>query len=200
MKIKENGRSMVEMLGVLAIIGVLSAGALSGFNKAMFKHKMNQTIVEVNNIFQRWQELDSQMCGENIGVEECQNIVEKRVLAQYYVKQDESDYKVPIGSIYIQAEVLQGRLVSNVWIYFEDGNNVNECITLLSHHWETFLPQEWFANGGFIGIDYPERYELYGWGGNAIKNGMISMDEIIKACGLCEGSRCDVTFAIRGYL
>ncbi|MBP5616071.1 MAG: hypothetical protein J6X42_05970 [Alphaproteobacteria bacterium] len=36
------GRSMVEMLGVLAIIGVLSAGALAGYSKAMFMHKMNQ--------------------------------------------------------------------------------------------------------------------------------------------------------------
>ena len=34
------GRSMVEMLGVLAIIGVLSAGALKGYSAAMFKYKM----------------------------------------------------------------------------------------------------------------------------------------------------------------
>ena len=47
MKINENGRSMVEMLGVLAIIGVLSAGGLAGYSKAMFKHKLNNTIDEV---------------------------------------------------------------------------------------------------------------------------------------------------------
>ena len=39
---KDSGRSMVEMLGVLAIIGVLSAGALAGYSKAMFQHKLNQ--------------------------------------------------------------------------------------------------------------------------------------------------------------
>jgi len=38
------GRSMVEMIGVLAIIGILSAGALAGFNKAMSMHKMNKNI------------------------------------------------------------------------------------------------------------------------------------------------------------
>jgi len=43
-KINENGRSMVEMLGVLAIIGVLSAGGLAGYSKAMFKHKLNTTL------------------------------------------------------------------------------------------------------------------------------------------------------------
>ncbi len=31
------GRSMVEMLGVLAIIGVLSVGAIAGYSKAMIK-------------------------------------------------------------------------------------------------------------------------------------------------------------------
>ena len=36
------GRSMVEMLGVLAIIGVLSVGAISGYSKAMLKYKLNK--------------------------------------------------------------------------------------------------------------------------------------------------------------
>ena len=42
----ESGRSMVEMLGVLAIIGVLSAGALAGFNKAMRQHRINQFVID----------------------------------------------------------------------------------------------------------------------------------------------------------
>ena len=44
MKNNQSGRSMVEMLGVLAIIGVLSAGGLAGYSKAMFKHKLNTTM------------------------------------------------------------------------------------------------------------------------------------------------------------
>ena len=52
MKTKENGRSMVEMLGVLAIIGVLSAGALAGFNNAMFKHKLNVQTAQYTELFQ----------------------------------------------------------------------------------------------------------------------------------------------------
>lgn len=46
-KFNENGRSMVEMLGVLAIIGVLSAGGLAGYSKAMFKHKLNSTMDQI---------------------------------------------------------------------------------------------------------------------------------------------------------
>ena len=42
------GRSMVEMLGVLAIIGVLSVGAIAGYSKAMTKYKLNQHAQAVN--------------------------------------------------------------------------------------------------------------------------------------------------------
>ncbi len=42
------GRSMVEMLGVLAIIGVLSVGAIAGYGKAMMKYKLNKHAEAVN--------------------------------------------------------------------------------------------------------------------------------------------------------
>jgi len=38
----ENGRSMVEMLGVLAIIGVLSVAGIAGYTMAMRKYKANE--------------------------------------------------------------------------------------------------------------------------------------------------------------
>ena len=44
---KQHGRSMIEMLGVLAIIGVLSITALVGFTYAMNKHRANETIYDV---------------------------------------------------------------------------------------------------------------------------------------------------------
>ena len=40
----ESGRSMIEMLGVLAIIGVLSVGGIAGYSKAMLKYKVNKTV------------------------------------------------------------------------------------------------------------------------------------------------------------
>ena len=44
------GRSMVEMLGVLAIIGVLSVGAISGYSKAMMKYKLNKFSESINTL------------------------------------------------------------------------------------------------------------------------------------------------------
>ena len=44
----QSGRSMLEMLGVLAIIGVLSVGAIAGYSKAMMKYKLNKQAENFN--------------------------------------------------------------------------------------------------------------------------------------------------------
>ncbi len=45
-----SGRSMIEMLGVLAIIGVLSVGGIAGYSKAMMKFKINKTAEQISQI------------------------------------------------------------------------------------------------------------------------------------------------------
>ena len=47
-RIAQSGRSMVEMLGVLAVIGVLSIGGIMGYSYAMDKYRANETINDVN--------------------------------------------------------------------------------------------------------------------------------------------------------
>ncbi len=47
-KNEQNGRSMVEMLGVLAIIGVLSVGGIAGYSKAMTKFKINKSMDQIS--------------------------------------------------------------------------------------------------------------------------------------------------------
>ena len=44
------GRSMIEMLGVLAIVGVLSVGGIAGYSKAMEKFKINKTTDQISQI------------------------------------------------------------------------------------------------------------------------------------------------------
>ena len=41
---QESGRSMVEMLGVLAIIGVLSIGGIAGYTMAMNRYRANDIL------------------------------------------------------------------------------------------------------------------------------------------------------------
>ena len=47
----ESGRSMVEMLGVLAIVGVLSVGGIAGYSKAMLMYKSNKQMEQINRLF-----------------------------------------------------------------------------------------------------------------------------------------------------
>ena len=55
---KTTGRSMIEMLGVLATIGVLSIGGLAGYKIAMNYHRANETIHDVmlraTNVPMKW--------------------------------------------------------------------------------------------------------------------------------------------------
>ena len=50
MRVNESGRSMIEMLGVLAIIGVLSVGGIAGYSKDMNKFKTNKVADNVSMI------------------------------------------------------------------------------------------------------------------------------------------------------
>ena len=53
----QSGRSMIEMLGVLAIIGVLSVGGLVGYSKAMERYRVNETMNQVSYIVQNTRDL-----------------------------------------------------------------------------------------------------------------------------------------------
>ena len=58
-KSSQLGRSMIEMLGVLAIIGVLSIGGIAGYSKAMTKHNINKAIEQISMIITNVQTLFS---------------------------------------------------------------------------------------------------------------------------------------------
>lgn len=50
MKHNEFGRSMIEIIGILALVGILSAAALFGYFKAMAKHKLNVASDQISAI------------------------------------------------------------------------------------------------------------------------------------------------------
>ena len=50
--INQVGRSMIEMLGVLAIIGVLSVGGIAGYSKAMTKYRINKASDQISQLAQ----------------------------------------------------------------------------------------------------------------------------------------------------
>ncbi|MBO5038066.1 MAG: hypothetical protein J6C85_01220 [Alphaproteobacteria bacterium] len=74
--INQLGRSMIEMLGVLAIVGILSIGGISAFQKAMNKHKINQVTEDLSQFINEvllyskdWLQYLSRYGGGNITTE-----------------------------------------------------------------------------------------------------------------------------------
>ena len=65
MKQDQLGRSMIEMLGVLAIIGVLSVGGIAGYSQAMEKFKINKATEEYNFLIQGLIEYKDNMIKDN---------------------------------------------------------------------------------------------------------------------------------------
>lgn len=61
----QHGRSMVEMLGVLAIIGVLSVGAIAGYSKAMMKYKLNNHAQAMNSLLNNILQIKDQLPTSN---------------------------------------------------------------------------------------------------------------------------------------
>ena len=55
----ETGRTMLEMLGVLAIMGIITYGAIAGINYGMNSYKINQTYNNIQDIVQGIEDLYS---------------------------------------------------------------------------------------------------------------------------------------------
>ena len=68
-KITEQGRSMIEMLGVLAIIGVLSVGGINGFSKAMDAHKINTIVEQIGTIIANAKSIGLRQGGKYTGLD-----------------------------------------------------------------------------------------------------------------------------------
>ena len=77
----QSGRSMVEMLGVLAIIGVLSVGGIAGYSLSMRRHRANQ----IADFASKYALIEYDLCqkrlmaGEIESITECSSYIYSRV-------------------------------------------------------------------------------------------------------------------------
>ncbi len=101
MRTNELGRSMIEMLGVLAIVGILSVGGIVGYSKAMLKYKQDKLMSELSQL-----------------------IVNIRVLYTYQHKYTGIDSKLLIGSGAVPAEMVDKDASSEMIIRHAFGGDV----------------------------------------------------------------------------
>ena len=101
------GRSMVEMLGVLAIIGVLSIGAISGYSKAMMKYKLNQHAAAVNMLINNILAIKDKLQHNESGITDYATLLNKLNL-------------LPDGIIQVNDHYLRDKYFNNqIRVYYE---------------------------------------------------------------------------------
>jgi len=184
-KSSEFGRSMVEMLGVLAIVGVLSAGALKGYSAAMFRHKTNQTIDIFNGILQRLIELDQQELDEDFEIYEADEIIQYNILPNCQKTPGVAgfgDYgcQLPLGTFEMGYgyNASKGRSVGNIVVSFTDAKS---CIAFSSAGWEHAIPVEWWKNASSISISGATGATIYRPNGDSPIT-QVNMSDIVSAC------------------
>jgi len=186
----QSGRSMIEMLGVLAIIGVLSVGGIAGYSKAMQKYRINKAIEQITLIAGNIRSFfapqrnyvgascyncsSSSGCTGTAGNDGCPVIKKAKILPDEMITLND-DGKItaitnPFGGVSLWVENKStGGDDQAFRINYGIGDNVEACIELLSYDWTT-------ANVSIIGFasNGPA-------GGGKIKL-PISLDEAVSQC------------------
>ena len=144
----QNGRSMIEMLGVLAIIGVLSVGGIAGYSKAMMKYRINKTIEQITLIAgnvraffgpqRSYSELSHS--GSPSGLSEFNKILKKAKLMPDEMWDDtDKRFKNVFGYNVDLGTASKAKSGDNQAFYIEYNipKDYDVCIELLSYDWST---------------------------------------------------------------
>lgn len=131
----ESGRSMVEILGVLAVIGVLSIGGLVGYRYAMDKYRANDIINEVNmrgqDIWHRYQDqpLPEEITEWNTTTQTGYPIDIETVPDEYlfHVNVDQVESRVCKLVLQGQYQSVYAMVIQNEEAVIYDGSNLEIC-------------------------------------------------------------------------
>ena len=167
---------MVEMLGVLAIIGVLSVGAIAGYSKAMFKYKMNKTMDIISHGVSRLVELSS-MNTDNISIMDAIDMRTYGIMPEYYCDGNDRFCRLPLGQVFFYVWGNNG-YQGYINIRFLE-NSFDSCVAFLSSDIYKNVPDGW---GSYIMAGRICVYNKAGKGCNNNIKTEITLDEIEKAC------------------
>ena len=194
------GRSMIEMLGVLAIVAVLSVGGIAGYSKAMEKWRINKLMEEYSYMIQgilghltefqklprntglvdvglamnfipsNWKKINPLLAYDTFG-----NVVkpyarDKRVVIDFYLGGLSDGQKSKGFSPRICAAIMKD-LVKPL---------------------HSSLTYAWIFRGGFVVTDYFRGDTRCTSNATCLRD--ITPDDINRVCNLCDGERqCSIT-------
>ncbi len=207
-KNKQNGRSMVEMLGVLAIIGVLSIGGIAGYSKAMFKYKMNKTLDVLSHAIARLVELDSMKWGDDV-IETPQDMIKYGIVSdcEETTFGGDSFCKLPNGDIWLMQVMSSTTYMMS--LLFQN-NPFDSCVAFFNSKIYNQVPEEWWAaydevSGGFIYIENEnEGNYVYGKSEAMLSEGAkpeLTATDVLDACDrYCKNNVCYIVWYLKYFL
>ena len=177
---------MIEMLGVLAIIGVLSIGGIAGYSKAMFKYRFNKTMDMITTAINRVIELENSNMGD-ITISSAQQMLDYGIAPNY---PDDVGHAcpMPLGTI------------SGEWSFYDHTSGGSFDFTFTQHQFESCVaffnskiyetvPDNWWKDESFIQIIAGSKSKfVYSKSGYENSKTQITTEDIIDACQICNGA------------
>ena len=136
-KSEQSGRSMVEMLGVLAIIGVLSVGGIAGYSKAMAKFKTSKALDQVSTTVANVRTLYSgqpNYSGLTTAIAIQMGAIGAEMLSGQSPTSASTAYNAFNGSVTISATTVSGRKNAGFELVFS-GLSKEACVQMASSNW-----------------------------------------------------------------
>lgn len=136
-KSEQSGRSMVEMLGVLAIIGVLSVGGIAGYSKAMAKFKTSKALDQVSTTVANVRTLYSgqpNYSGLTTAIAIQMGAIGAEMLSGQSPTSASTAYNAFNGSVTISATTVSGRKNAGFKLVFS-GLSKEACVQMASSDW-----------------------------------------------------------------
>lgn len=136
-KSEQSGRSMVEMLGVLAIIGVLSVGGIAGYSKAMAKFKTSKALDQVSTTVANVRTLYSgqpNYSGLTTAIAIQMGAIGAEMLSGQSPTSASTAYNAFNGSVTISATTVSGRQNAGFELVFS-GLSKEACVQMASSDW-----------------------------------------------------------------
>ena len=137
------GRSMIEMLGVLAIIGVLSVGGIAGYSKAMMQFKINKTKQQIAEVVFNIRSMYAQQNPKDY--------------SSLYVDSLPEDFGKAFGGYAVFNSVPNGTLEPERFSISLFGLPMEACVALATTNWGTD------ETTGFVGMSILSASAGYGY-------------------------------------
>lgn len=197
----QNGRSMVEILGVLAIIGVLSVAGIAGYSKAMNKYRLNKTTEQVamivsnaHSVFAGQRTYEGLKADENekaiqLGLIPDEMVVSRNCTGTKCIRHALGGY-LGIAACGASSGTSVLKVENTGLCVVLNQLSKEACVALATVNW----------GGTAVGIktqNYVDNPTEVFQPGNIGPNIPLSLQKAAEGCGTCSSSGCSVKFTFR---